>query len=113
MDEESGVVHLIHYTTQKYFEESGSLHLPLAHYDIRVRCIKYLSLSVFGEGYCPTDEPYERRLEENPLLDYAVTNRMNHICEGNDQNAQDAALGLLLDGFRGAHGGGRSTARNR
>jgi len=27
VDEESGVVHLIHYTTQKYFEESGSLHL--------------------------------------------------------------------------------------
>jgi hypothetical protein len=66
VDEESGVVRLIHYTTQKCFEENGSLHLPLAHHDIGVRCMKYLSLSVFGECYCPTDELYERRLEENP-----------------------------------------------
>ena len=97
VDEESGVVRLIHYTTQKYFEENGSLHLPLAHHDIGVRCMKYLSLDVFGEGYCPTDELYERRLEENPLLDYAVNNGMNHTCEGNERDSQAAALGLLLD----------------
>jgi hypothetical protein len=97
LDEESGVVRLIHYTTQKCFEENGSLHLPLAHHDIGVRCMKYLSLDVFGEGYCPTDQLYERRLEENPLLDYAVKNGMNHTCEGNEQDAQGAALGLLLD----------------
>ena len=59
--------------------------------------MKYLSLNVLGEGYCPTDELYERRLEENPLLDYAVKNGMNHVHEGNEQDAQDAALGLLLD----------------
>ena len=97
VDEESGIVRLIHYTTQKYFEGKGSEHFPRAHHDIGVRCMKYLSLNVFGEGYCPTDELYERRLEENPLLDYAVKNGMNHICEGNEQDAQDAALGLLLD----------------
>jgi hypothetical protein len=97
VDEESGIVRLIHYTTQKYFEENGSDHFPRAHHDIGVRCMKYLSLDVFGEGYCPTDQLYERRLEENPLLDYAVKNGMNHTCEGNEQDAQGAALGLLLD----------------
>jgi hypothetical protein len=97
VDEESGIVRLIHYTTQKYFEGNGSDHFPRAHHDIGVRCMKYLSLDVFGEGYCPTDKLYERRLEENPLLDYAVKNGMNHTCEGNEQGAQDAALGLLLD----------------
>jgi ankyrin repeat protein len=93
VDEKSGIVRLIHYTTQKYFEGNGSDHFPRAHYDIGVRCMKYLSLNAFGEGYCLTDELYERRLEENPLLDYAVKNGMNHIHE----DAQDAALGLLLD----------------
>jgi ankyrin repeat protein len=97
VDEKSGIVRLIHYTTQKYFEGNGSDHFPRAHYDIGVRCMKYLSLDVFGEGYCPTDELYKRRLEENPLLDYAVKHGMNHIHEGNEQDAQDAALGLLLD----------------
>ncbi|KAI9776091.1 MAG: hypothetical protein M1839_000604 [Geoglossum umbratile] len=100
VDEEGNIIRLIHYTMQEYFERSGLVHFPNAQRDIGVTCLKYLSLGVFGEGYCLTDELYEHRLKTNPLLDYAARNWGSHIREESEQTVQDLALKFLLDGFK-------------
>jgi hypothetical protein len=97
IDEKSNIIRLVHYTTQKYFEQSGSVHIRRAQWNIGPTCLKYLSLGVFSEGYCYTDELYEHRLKENPLLDYAARNWGNHIREENRQDVQDLAAQFLLD----------------
>jgi ankyrin repeat protein len=100
LDEETNTIRLIHETTQKYFERTGSDHFPRARHDIGVACIKYLSLDVFGDGYCLTDELYERRLKDNPLFDYAAKNWGNHIREGNEQDIPDLASKFLLNDIK-------------
>ena len=95
--EESNIIRLVHYTTQEYFEQSGSDHIPHAQRNTGVTCLKYLSLGVFSEGYCHTDKLYEHRLKENPLLDYAARNWGNHIREENGQDVQDLSAQFLLD----------------
>ena len=71
-DEKSGVVRLVHYTTQEYFERTKDTLFPTAEFDIAGSCAAYLSYSGFGDGHCSTDTLLEDRLRLNPLYDYAA-----------------------------------------
>ncbi|KAF2194100.1 hypothetical protein K469DRAFT_651266 [Zopfia rhizophila CBS 207.26] len=68
IDGESNIISLVHKTTQEYFDQSGPKHFPQAQWDIAITCLKYLSLKVFSEGHCSTDELYERRLRKTHYL---------------------------------------------
>ncbi|EUC46574.1 hypothetical protein COCMIDRAFT_65909, partial [Bipolaris oryzae ATCC 44560] len=72
VDEESGIIRLVHYTTQEYFEWTQKDWFPTAELDIMAICITYLSFTVFGRGPCSTDYGFEERLQLNPLYDYAA-----------------------------------------
>jgi hypothetical protein len=78
IDNQSGIVRLVHYTTQEYFERTWTSWFPNAQIDITNVCVTYLSFDVFGTGFCPTDEEFEMRLELNPLYDYAAQNWGHH-----------------------------------
>ncbi|RYP92526.1 hypothetical protein DL770_001392 [Monosporascus sp. CRB-9-2] len=78
VDEESGIIRLIHYTTQEYFERAGNRWFPNAEADITDTCATYLSFSVFKSGFCQTDDEFEKRLQSNPLYDYATQNWGHH-----------------------------------
>jgi hypothetical protein len=78
VDEESNIIRLVHYTTQEYFERTQKYWFPNAEADITTACITYLSFSVFESGFCQTDEEFKRRLESNPLYDYAAHNWGHH-----------------------------------
>ncbi|KAJ2966928.1 hypothetical protein NQ176_g9914 [Zarea fungicola] len=61
-DEESGIIRLVHYTTQEYFERTQKSWFPSAKDDITEICVTYLSFSVFKSESCQTDAEFEERL---------------------------------------------------
>ena len=78
VDEESGIIRLVHYTAQEYFERTQKRWFPNADLDIMMICVTYLSFSVFETGFCRTDKEFENRLGLNSLYDYAAHNWGNH-----------------------------------
>jgi ankyrin repeat protein len=81
IDEESGIIRLVHYTTQEYFERRQKHWFPTADFDITAICVTYLSFTVFGSGSCLTDSSFEERLQRNPLYDYAAHYWGHHACQ--------------------------------
>src|SRR6187549_2533258 len=47
VDDESGIIRLVHYTTQEYFERTQKQWFPNAEADITTTCVTYLSFSIF------------------------------------------------------------------
>ncbi|KAI1735944.1 hypothetical protein F4680DRAFT_276207 [Xylaria scruposa] len=78
VDEESGIIRLVHHTTQEYFEQTQKQWFPNADVDIAIVCITYLSFSIFDVGFCQTDAEFEQSLLSNALYDYAAHNWGNH-----------------------------------
>jgi hypothetical protein len=84
IDEESKIIRLVHYTTQEYFERTQSHWFPCAETDITIICVTYLSLSIFGSGFCQTDDEFEKRLYSNHLYQYAAQNWGHHACKASN-----------------------------
>jgi ankyrin repeat protein len=74
VDEESGVIRLVHYTTQEFFERTQNDWFPTAEIDITRICVTYLSFRIFKSGFCKTDNEFEERLHSNHLYQYAAQN---------------------------------------
>ncbi|CZR52360.1 related to 2-5A-dependent ribonuclease [Phialocephala subalpina] len=70
IDEESGIVRLVHYTTQEYFERTQRQWFPKAESEITTICVTYLSFNEFESGICQNDDEFKKRLESNKLYDY-------------------------------------------
>jgi ankyrin repeat protein len=81
IDEESGIIRLVHYTTQEYFERTQSQWFPNTHTNITIICVSYLSFNEFESGICQNDEEFEQRLQLNTLYDYAAHNWGHHARE--------------------------------
>jgi len=71
IDEESGIIRLVHYTTQKYLERTQDKWFPNAEAEIATICVTYLSFDTFESGVCRTDSDFKKRLRLNKLYDYA------------------------------------------
>ncbi|KAL7802862.1 ankyrin repeat-containing domain protein [Trichoderma afarasin] len=80
-DEECGIIRLVHYTTQEFFQQTQEKWFPEAEAYISKVCITYLSFNTFDSGVCRTDEKLEDRLQSNPLYDYAAHNWGHHARE--------------------------------
>lgn len=78
VDEASGIIRLVHYTTQEYFEQKQISWFPDAQKDIATTCVSYLSFNTFEIGFCPTYKEFEARLRLNPLYGYAARNWGHH-----------------------------------
>ena len=91
VDEESGTIRLVHYTTQEYFERTRIEWFPDAQTDIATICVTYLSFDTFDTGFCQTNEEFESRLELNPLYGYAARNWGHHA------HTAPAELELLIN----------------
>ena len=74
VDEESGIIRLVHYTTQEYFERTKKRWFLNIEADITIICITYLSFDAFQTGFCSTDKEFEARLQLHPFYDYAARN---------------------------------------
>lgn len=73
VDEKSGIIQLVHYTTQEYFENTQSRWFPEADSVLLGACITYLSFKDFESGFCTTDDEFERRKAQFPLCSYAAS----------------------------------------
>jgi ankyrin repeat protein len=78
IDEQSGIIRLVHYTAQEYFERTQDSWFPNAQNDITMTCVTYLSFDSFETGCCAGDKEFEERLKLNPLYDYAARNWGHH-----------------------------------
>ncbi|KAL6406233.1 hypothetical protein AUP68_10402 [Ilyonectria robusta] len=78
VDEESGIIRLVHYTTQEYFERAQERWFPDVETDITKTCVTYLSFSIFESGFCQVYDELQERLTLNQLYDYAAHNWGHH-----------------------------------
>jgi hypothetical protein len=74
VDEESGIIQLVHYTTQEYFDRTQEKWFPKTETDIAIICLTYLLFDEFGRGICCNDEEFEERLRSSRLYNYASHN---------------------------------------
>jgi ankyrin repeat protein len=84
IDEESGIIRLVHYTTQEYFERTQRQWFPDAQINITKICVSYLSFDEFESGVCQNNEEFEQRLQSNILYDYAAHNWGYHAREASN-----------------------------
>jgi hypothetical protein len=94
VDKKSGIIRLVHYTTQEYFEQTQKFWFPDAQGNITRTCITYLSFDVFEAGFCSTDEIFEARLYSHPLYDYASRNWGYHA-RGDPAEVEQLTLNFL------------------
>jgi hypothetical protein len=92
VDEQSGIIRWIHYTTQECFKRTWTLWIPHAQVGMASVCLTYLSFNTFEVGFYPTDEEFEARLRLNILYDYAARNWGHHA-----RAASNEAEQLILD----------------
>lgn len=93
VDRESGIVRLVHYTTQRYLEE----RLGYPKIDIARGCLNYLGLEVFRE---PCDcqhnsEILETRVADYPFLSYVAVYWSDHIRGNLEDELQNECLGVF------------------
>ncbi|RKK23692.1 hypothetical protein BFJ66_g17403 [Fusarium oxysporum f. sp. cepae] len=72
IDEQSGIIRLVHYTTQQYFDRNREKWFANAEADIATTCVTYMSFDVFESGFCHTNEDLEERMRLNPLYHYCA-----------------------------------------
>jgi ankyrin repeat protein len=74
VDEESGIIRLVHYTTQEYFQQTQGHWFPDAETNITRVCTAYLSFRPFESGRCQSIHELEERLQLNKLYHYSANN---------------------------------------
>ncbi|KAI1277126.1 hypothetical protein F5Y07DRAFT_113956 [Xylaria sp. FL0933] len=80
VDEESGIVRLVHYTTQDYFARTQSKWFPDSQLTIVRACTTYLAYQEFASGRAEHEGEFERTLIFSlyPLYKYAAKNWGHH-----------------------------------
>lgn len=91
-DTKSGVIRLVHYTTQEYLELVHEKLFPDAQARIAASCLAYLLLDVFSTGSCPTDAQAEARMARYPFLQYAARYWADHAREAPESRPSASAL---------------------
>jgi ankyrin repeat protein len=80
IDERDGIIRLVHYTTQEYFEKTQETWFPKAENDITTTCATYLNFTIFKSRLCASYDDLTERLWMNPLYHYASQNWGYHAC---------------------------------
>ncbi|KGO63346.1 hypothetical protein PEX1_050930 [Penicillium expansum] len=79
VENESGIIRLVHYTTQEYLERKKDSLFPSAENEISTLCLTYISFDTFGSGICESDEAFEERLQSYPFYTYVVRHWSHHL----------------------------------
>lgn len=96
VDEESGIIRLVHYTTQEYFERMQKDWFPNVEADITIICITY----IFYYSSSPMKTCTKRDLENFPLLYYACRFWFEHfkLARRHHEKLDPIAIKLLHSG---------------
>ena len=79
VDSESGIIRLVHYTTQTYLQSYLQSQFPTANVDIAMTCLVYLGFDVFNNP-CRNKTELEERLTKYNLYTYAALYLGEHAC---------------------------------
>jgi ankyrin repeat protein len=79
IENESGIIRLVHYTTREYLERKKSSIFQNAETEISSLCVTYVSFDVFGSGSCKSDKAFEERLKSYPFYSYAADHWGHHV----------------------------------
>lgn len=100
IDESSGVIRLVHFTTQDYFQRLRITRFPQAQTYITKICLAYLLIKEFEDG-CSLSEPeLIARAKRFPFLTYAASFWARHMRSAEkggliDKDVREMALNLL------------------
>lgn len=100
IDESSGVIRLVHFTTQDYFQRLRITRFPQAQTYITKICLAYLLIKEFEDG-CSLSEPeLIARAKSFPFLTYAASFWARHMRSAEkggliDKDVREMALNLL------------------
>ncbi|KAK8129310.1 hypothetical protein PG999_001690 [Apiospora kogelbergensis] len=81
VDAKSGIVRLVHYTTQEYLEKCQSVWFPDVHLKISEICTTYLTFRVFESGPTESVNDLISRFRQNPFYIYAATYWVYHASQ--------------------------------
>lgn len=81
VDEESGIIRLVHYTTQEYLKRIQERWFQDLESVITTTCVVYLLFVSFESGFCKLDRKFEERLRSYPFYDYAAHNWGHYALE--------------------------------
>jgi ankyrin repeat protein len=91
VSKDRGIVQLIHYTTQIYFQRILTRWHSVALEEMATTCLTYLSFDVFRHGSCSDNATHKKRLAENPYFKYAARHWSKHV-----RPVESAVLALTL-----------------
>ena len=98
IDERSGLVSLVHPTTNEYFVKHKDVLLPAADDLIAVACTTYLLMHpLSSEGACLKLDEFIQRYNQHPLLGYAAVNWGSHVRLSANQESLRLSRRLLKD----------------
>ena len=89
------VLALVHYTFQEYLEQKAGTIFPEAQVEIVKTCLTYLSFDEFEQGPCDAETDFKIRLQQRPLLGYAVPRWGQHAGQGAEEVCRDLILSFL------------------
>lgn len=95
VERENQTIQLAHYTTQEYLRELKLPRFLAAQTIIATTSLRYLSLSTFANGPCPSDNLLEGRMRGYPFLEYAARHWGDHTRSGADEKVNNLALTFL------------------
>ncbi|KAJ5480131.1 hypothetical protein N7530_005640 [Penicillium desertorum] len=79
LENETGIIRLVHYTTKEYLERKQESFFLLSEKEISTLCISYISFETFGSGVCESDITMEERLQSHPFYPYAARYWGDHV----------------------------------
>ena len=94
VDDESGIIRLVHYTTQKYFEGILPKWNQTFQQEIASTCLTYLCFDTFTTRSCPNHADHENRREQNLFLNYAAS-YWGHHTKPVQKEVTDLAVAFL------------------
>jgi hypothetical protein len=84
---DSGIIHLVHYTTHDYFKRL----YPDAELNIAKACLTYLDLEIFNEP-CASERSLDERLSDFAFSSYAAKYWADHTRGNNERELQSSLL---------------------
>ncbi|KAM7197581.1 hypothetical protein V8F33_005547 [Rhypophila sp. PSN 637] len=72
VNKQTGIIRLVHYTTQEYFNRERKKWFPSADDDMAAVCLRYISMPVFEQGICASWPEFNLRMVRYPLYSYAA-----------------------------------------